>query len=450
MHIQFFLDQQKWSVYQTIIFIMMFFVAFFDGIDTAIMGYIAPDLIQDWHLDNSDLTPVLSAALIGAAIGAIILGPLADKFGRKVLLIIAVFIFSMGSIFSGFSHDLFQLELMRFITGLGLGAALPNAVTLLSEYCPTQKKAYIVNTMYCGFPIGAAFGGFIASYIIPNYGWKNMLLLSGVMPFILCVLMLIILPESVRYLNFKRVSNKVIQNTLAKINPSANQLYFEFDEKKSSKASMLQSIKTVFSSQYLIGTLSLWICFFCGLMIFYGIVNWMPVLFKEAAMPSNLGPIVAGLYALGGIGAMLNGLFMDRFNGNYVIAVCTFFTIILVALIGPAIHWPLELLMMLIIGAGVFQNTAQSSLPVLAAKFYPTEARTTGVSLMCGIGRFGAVGGTVAMGLMVNNNLNWTQIFAVLAIPAVVMTICMILKNIAENMLSAEKISFNTVKDKAY
>lgn len=139
-------------------------------------------------------------------------------------------------------------------------------------------------------------------------------------------------------------------------------------------------MRMVFSSQYLAETLSLWLCFFCGLMIFYSIISWMPVLFKEAGMPPHLGPVVSGLFALGGAGAMLNGWLMDYFNGNHVIAVCTFFTAICVALIGPALHLSLTFFIILIICAGTLQNTAQSSLPALAAKFYPTAVRTTGVS----------------------------------------------------------------------
>lgn len=369
MHIQAFLDQHGWSNFQWLIFVMMFFVAFFDGMDTAVIGYIAPDLIRDWQISKADLVPVLSAALIGAAIGAIVLGPLADRFGRKTLLLFSVFIFSCSCMLSSFAQNLTQLEILRFITGLGLGAALPNAVTLL--------------------------------------------------------------PESVRYLLLNGADQSRIQHILQKINALALQQSFRL-EAQCHQLSALQSMRMIFSSQYLAGTLSLWLCFFCGLMIFYGIMNWVPVLFKEADMPPHLGPVVSGLFALGGVGAMLNGWLMDHFNGNYVIAVCTFFTAICVALIGPALHLSLTFFIILMICAGTLQNTAQSSLPVLAAKFYPTAVRTTGVSWMCGIGRFGAVAGTMCMGYLVNNNIGWSQIFTVLAIPAAVMTLCMLIKNMSE------------------
>lgn len=367
---------------------------------------------------------------------------MADRFGRKTLLLFSVFIFSCSCLLSSFAQNLTQLEILRFITGLGLGAALPNAVTLLSEYCPAHKRAFIVNTMYCGFPIGAATGGFAAAYIVPHFGWESMLLLSGALPLLLAMLMAWLLPESVRYLLLNGADQSQIQNILQKINALALQQNFRL-EAQSRQLSALQSMRMVFSSQYLAGTLSLWLCFFCGLMIFYGIMNWMPVLFKEADMPPHLGPVVSGLFALGGVGAMLNGWLMDHFNGNYVIAVCTFFTAICVALIDPALHLSLTFFIILMICAGTLQNTAQSSLPVLAAKFYPTAVRTTGVSWMCGIGRFGAVAGTMCMGYLVNHNIGWSQIFTILAIPAAVMTLCMLIKNMSEAARDSARFSLS-------
>jgi AAHS family 4-hydroxybenzoate transporter-like MFS transporter len=120
-------------------------------------------------------------------LGAIVLGPLADRFGRKTLLLFSVFIFSCSCMLSSFAQNLTQLEILRFIAGLGVGAALPNAKMLLSEYCPAHKRAFIVNTMYCGFPIGAATGGFAVAYIVPHFGWESMLLLSGILPLLLTI-----------------------------------------------------------------------------------------------------------------------------------------------------------------------------------------------------------------------------------------------------------------------
>ncbi len=427
--IQEFLNQNSFSKLQWLIFLLMFLVAFFDGMDTAMMGYVAPSILKEWQLSKAQLIPVLSAALLGAAIGAIIFGPLADKIGRKKTLILAVLVFSIPCVLSAFAQNIYHLEILRFITGLGLGAAMPNAVTLLSEFCPDRRRAILVNTMYCGFPIGAAIGGFAAAWIIPIGGWKMMFYLCGGIPLFLCILMIFVLPESVRYLIIKGKNHEKIKTILSKINQNA-QRYTQFILHDTQNNLSHHPIRVILSSAYLCATLCLWLSFFCGLMIFYSIINWMPILFQQMNMSVQLGSIVSGLFALGGLGAIVNGWFMDRFNGNLVIAFCTFITAVAVALIGPSMQWSLLAFILVIILAGTMQNTAQSSLPVLAANFYPTIARSTGVAWMCGIGRFGAVAGTTLMGILVSHQLSFTEIFTVLSIPAIVMTLCLLIKNL--------------------
>ena len=134
MNIQNFLNEHPFSKLQYSVFFFTFLIAFFDGYDTAVIGYIAPSLLQEWGMEKAALAPVLSAALLGLAIGAMTFGPIADRFGRKRVLILSVMIFSLGTVISAFVVNLWQLEVLRFITGLGLGAAMPNAVTLISEY----------------------------------------------------------------------------------------------------------------------------------------------------------------------------------------------------------------------------------------------------------------------------------------------------------------------------
>ncbi|MDK4565514.1 MFS transporter, partial [Kingella kingae] len=329
--------------------------------------------------------PVLSAALFGLAIGAVSFGPVADKIGRKVVLTFSVFLFSAMCVASAYAQDLTQLTILRFITGLGLGAAMPNAVTLLTEFCPAQKRATIVNTMYCGFPIGAAAGGFFASWLIPEFGWCTALFWCGALPLILSVIMLFILPRSPSYLVVKKQPAEQIRKILKRINPAANldNATFVVNEKKGAQQSK-NPMAMVMGSHFRAGSILLWASYFLGLIIFYAMINWMPVIFKEAQMPVDLGPKISGLFALGGLGAIANGYLMDKFNGNKLIGFMSFMTAISVAFIGWSIGQGLSLLIAVVLIAGVFQNTAQSSLPALAAKFYPTECRTTGLAWMLG------------------------------------------------------------------
>lgn len=429
INVQQFLDENKFSSYQWMIFIICLLIAFFDGMDTAAIGYVAPSLLNEWGIEKKQLAPVLSAALFGLAIGALTSGPLADKFGRKVVLTISVLLFSAFCVFSAYAQDLTQMTVLRFITGLGLGAAMPNAVAMLSEYCPTQKRSLILNTMYTGFPIGAAAGGFFASFIIPQYGWRTAMFWCGLLPLILGVLMIFLLPRSASFLVAQKAPAEKVRKILQRINPNADLSDIEFVQPENKTAQTNQNpMAMVLNSHFRAGSVLLWVSYFMGLIIFYAMINWMPTLFKEANMPPELGPRISALFALGGVGAIASGYLMDKFNGNRLIALLSFLTALSVACIGWALGQGLGMLIAVVLFAGVMQNTAQSSLPALAAKFYPTECRATGVSWMLGIGRFGAIAGTFLTGQLIAWKLDFVSIFIILAIPSVILSVCLMLK----------------------
>lgn len=429
INIQEFLNAGRFSGYQRMIFAICFLVAFFDGMDTAAVGYIAPGLLDEWGIGKERLAPVLSAALFGLAAGAVASGPAADRFGRKVVLTASVLLFSSMCAVSAFAQNLDQLTALRFITGLGLGAAMPCAVTLLSEYCPDRKRAVIVNTMYCGFPVGAAAGGFFASLVIPTYGWRTALFWCGLLPLLLGVLMVFILPCSASHMAARRQPAARIRAVLKRIRPAAELENAEFTaDGKREPGGRGNPVAMVLGPHFRLGSVLLWLSYFSGLIIFYAMINWMPVVFKEAQMPPELGPRISGLFALGGLGAVFSGYLMDRFNGNRLIALLSLLTAVSVAFIGAALETGLGLLVAVVLFAGIVQNTAQVSLPVLAAKFYPPECRATGVSWMLGIGRFGAVAGTFLTGQLLAWRLDFVSIFVILALPSLVMAGCLLAK----------------------
>ncbi|WP_071057704.1 MFS transporter [Pelistega sp. MC2] len=413
---------------QKLIFVLTFLIAFFDGYDTAVIGYIAPSLIQEWGIAKTALTPVLSAALFGLATGAILSGPIADKLGRKWPLIMSVFIFAIGSLISAKAESLRALEIWRFITGIGLGAAMPNAVTLLSEYSADKNRARVVNTMFCGFPLGAALGGFIAAYLIPEYGWRSTLIFGGILPALLGLVMIVYLPESLCYLIALKTKQTAIVKIVQRLNPSLkNTGYYFFEHQQATELSK-KGIAIVMSKRYVAGSVLLWLCYFMGLIIFYGVMNWMPTLLGQTTLEPGTAKRLVGLFALGGLGAIASGYLMDRYNPNILNAILALLTAILIAFIGQGLSWGLMILVPIVILAGIVMNTLQASLPAVAALFYPTEGRTTGVSWMMGIGRFGAVAGSYLVAELVKRNYSLEEIFIVLAIPAVIMMFCLLLK----------------------
>jgi AAHS family 4-hydroxybenzoate transporter-like MFS transporter len=426
--VQEFLNQHRFSPFQWGIFALCFLIVLLDGFDTAAIGFIAPSLLKEWGLSKAALAPVLSAALFGLAAGGLVAGPCADRFGRKKVLVVAVALFGVACTWSAFSSDLMQLTILRFVTGLGLGAAMPNAVTLMSEYCPDQRRATLTNAMFCGFPLGAALGGFLAAWMIPHYGWRSVLLLGGVVPVLLAVVMFIRLPESVRYMVANRMPAARIRAALQRISRSATEASSFRMAEKSTVPVAGSGLRVILSRQFIVGTVMIWLAYFMGLVIFYSLINWMPILFKEAGLDARTATLAASLFPLGGVGAVFLGLLMDRFNPNRVIALCFSLSAVSIYAIGLSAS-SVGLLMTVVFIAGTLMNTAQSSLPALAAAFYPTQGRATGVAWMMGVGRFGGVAGSFLVAELARRQVGFEGIFAVIAVAGVLATLALLVKH---------------------
>ena len=425
--VQTFLNENKFSGYQWLIFGLCFLIVLLDGFDTAAIGFIAPSLINEWGVSKPALAPVLSAALFGLAAGALSAGPLADRLGRKRVLVGSVLVFGVACLGSAFAGDLTQLTVLRFLTGIGLGAAMPNAVTLMSEYCPNQRRAMLTNAMFSGFPLGAAFGGFLASWMIPQFGWRSVLVLGGVTPLLLVVVMVLLLPESVRYMVAKGQPVERIRAVLIRISATAQQAQSFFMTETKAAVEGQSGLGVVLSPAYRVGSLMLWLAYFMGLVIFYALINWMPILFKDAGIAPKDATLIAALFPLGGVGAIFFGWLMDRFNGNKIIAVGYALTAVSIYAIGQ-VAGNVGILVLVVFVAGTIMNTAQSSMPALAAGYYPTQGRATGVAWMLGIGRFGGIAGSFLVAELARRHLDFATIFMVIAVPGVIAAIALLVK----------------------
>jgi len=430
LDVQSLIDSQRFSAYQWLILILCFLIVAVDGFDTAAMGYVAPALVQDWGIEKSSLGPVMSAALFGLAFGAIFAGPMADRVGRKKVLVLSVFFFGACSLATAFAPTIWWLTTMRFLTGLGLGAAMPNAVTLMSEYAPARRRAVLVNTMFCGFPLGSAAGGFFAAAIIPHYGWHSVLVFGGVVPLVLAVLLVTALPESIRYMVVRQYPAEQVRKVLARVTGASvdDARTFTISETAPGAAS---AIGTVLAPRYRLGSAMLWVTYFMGLVIFYLLTSWMPTLMKDAGFTLQRASFLTALFPLGGgIGTIAAGWFMDRFNPNKVIAITYALTGVLIYAVGQGSGGEQFVLGVLIFLAGTAMNGAQSSMPSLAAGFYPTQGRATGVAWMLGIGRFGGITGALLGAELLRMHLGFDMIFTLLAIPAFVAAAALVVKHV--------------------
>ena len=430
--VQALIDAHPFTGRQWLVFALCFVIVLLDGFDTAAIGYLAPSLIKEWGVTKPMLGPVLSAALFGLAGGAFLSGVLADRFGRKGVLAVSVGVFGLASLASASAGSLDVLAALRFVTGLGLGAAMPNAVTLMSEFCPTRRRATMTNLMFCGFPLGAAFGGFLAAWMIPLFGWRSVLVLGGAAPLVLTLLLLALLPESVRFMVTRQQPVARIRAVLRGIvGPSVEAVERFVMVEARPVTSSRGGLGQVLSPAYRIGTLMLWITYFMGLVIFYALINWMPLLFKEAGIDAKTATMISALFPLGGVAAVACGWLMDRFDSDRILAVLYALTAVSVWAIGQAVG-QVGLLMGVVFVAGTFMNTAQSSMGSLAAAFYPTNGRATGVSWMLGVGRFGGIAGSLLVAQLTAMHAGLAGVFTVLAVPGAIAAVALCIKRAAD------------------
>jgi AAHS family 4-hydroxybenzoate transporter-like MFS transporter len=430
--VQTLINEHPFSRFQWLVFAMCFVIVLMDGFDTAAIGFIAPSLLSEWHIGKAALAPVLSAALFGLACGALLSGPLSDRLGRRVVLTSSVMLFGVSCLGSSYAQNLTELTTLRFITGVGLGAAMPNAVTLMSEFCPDRRRATIVNLMFCGFPLGAAFGGFLAAWMIPQFGWRSVLHFGGAVPLLLSVLLAFGLPESIRYMVANQQPVEKIRKVLVRISSDARFAHAFVMQENVKHAPGSGGIRIVLSRSFILGSVMLWLCYFMGLVIFYGLVNWMPVLLKDAGLSPQRAAIVAALFPLGGAGTVLCGMLMDRVNPNRVVAAAYALGAISVYAIGQAVG-NIGLLMCAVFVAGVLVNTAQASMPALAAAFYPTAGRGTGVAWMLGVGRFGGIAGSFLVAELSRQQVSLPGIFTIVAISGAVSCVALLIKQAASS-----------------
>ncbi|MCE5986032.1 MFS transporter [Pseudomonas sp. 5FOS] len=433
LDVQSFINQQPLSRYQWRVVLLCFLIVFLDGLDTAAMGFIAPALSQEWGIDRASLGPVMSAALIGMVFGALGSGPLADRFGRKGVLVGAVLVFGGFSLASAFATNVDQLLVLRFLTGLGLGAGMPNATTLLSEYTPERLKSLLVTSMFCGFNLGMAGGGFISAKMIPAYGWHSLLVIGGVLPLLLALVLMVWLPESARFLVVRNRGTDKVRKTLSPIAPQvvAEAGSFSVPEQKAVAARNVFAL--IFSGTYGMGTMLLWLTYFMGLVIVYLLTSWLPTLMRDSGASMEQAAFIGALFQFGGVlSAVGVGWAMDRFNPHKVIGIFYLLAGVFAYAVGQSLG-NITVLATLVLVAGMCVNGAQSAMPSLAARFYPTQSRATGVSWMLGIGRFGAILGAWSGATLLGLGWTFEQVLTALLVPAGLATVGVIVKGLVSH-----------------
>ncbi len=430
VNVKSFINERPMSGAQYALMFLCFLIVAADGIDVAIMGFIAPPIVQEWRITRAAFGVVMSAAPIGLVLGALIAGPSSDRFGRKKVLVTSVLLFGVFTLICAFTSNPVEMAVMRLLTGLGLGAAMPNSTTLLSEYVPERSRSLFITIMFTGFGVGSAGVGFAAAWLIPLYGWRSVLIMGGALPLVLLPFLLMFLPESARFMVVRGFTPARIAATLGRVcrtTFAAGTTFFAPEPPVTTK----RPIGVLFSRGFGLMTISLWVTYFMGLLVIYLLTGWLPTLIKDAGLPIAAAANITAMFQTGGIvGAILAGWLMDRVKPTWIIsgayvggALCVLGVGATGALSSSLAIW--------VLAAGFFMNGAQTGLNAFAPNCYPTIARATGVSWMLGMGRFGSILGSGVGGLLLSLGWGFGGIVSALAIPAVLAAFAILTSRVA-------------------
>src|ERR1700688_2927440 len=438
------IDQRPMGRYQIWTMALCGTVIVLDGFDTQSIGFLAPSMAETLRIPIKSFDPIFVAALIGLMISSMLSGPIADRWGRESPIVTCTLIFGMFAMLTARCTTIDQLLACRFLTGLGLGGALSNSVALMSEYAPKRLLAVIVSMMFCGMPAGAVLSTRVSAVMLPRWGWQSVFYAGGVLPLTLALLLIAILPESVRYLEVSGASQRKIAKILARISPELAEAPISRSVHQDQRRNA--PVINLFTEGRAAGTILLWIPYFMNLLILYFVVFWLPALLRQTGKPVSAGITAIMLFSVGGIaGSFVEGAFMNRWGAFTVLLTEFLCTTLLIASLAFSNSFPLTMAITFVLGFAV--QGAQGGLSAVAATFYPISIRSTGIGWCLGVGRIGSIVGPILGGMMLKLDWSPREIFLAGSIPALCAAAATFMSLRLRSNLPAEQPKTNVIEE---
>ena len=421
------IDRHKVGRLQRRILLLCLAVVTLDGIDVAMVSYIGPSLIKDWHITKSQLGPVVTSGLLGLALGSLLAGPLADRFGRRKVILASLVFFGLMSAATALTTDILWFSVLRVLTGFGLGAALPNATTLVSEYAPSRRRSQMMALTYCGMTLGGAVAGYFTNLFVQVASWHWALVAGGILPLACAVLTAVALPESPKFLARHGDRQAELVSLMNRVVPEQFPADTRFSLDEPAVAAKVP-VAGLVARRFRTGTITIWVGFVCAFFIVYLMNSWMPILMTDVGFSLTAAATMGLLLQAGGtIGNLGIGWLMDRFGLHRTVALAMACAAVLLVIVAIAPRQGL-VLGTLVFVLGMFTNTVGTGFPILSASFYPTSIRATGTSWATGIARFGAIAGAAAGTVLVAVGLDYRQVFLALLVPAAICILALTVK----------------------
>jgi AAHS family 4-hydroxybenzoate transporter-like MFS transporter len=424
------IDAAPFGLFQFRIALLCALVAALDGFDTQAIAYVAPSIAEDWGIEKSAFGSIFGAGLLGLTIGAFLFSPLADRFGRRRVILICTAIFGLFALLTARVTTMDELLVYRLLTGIGLGGAMPNLIAITNEYAPRRLKGTLVTLMFCGFPLGSTIGGFVSAPLIERFGWEAVFILGGTLPLLLLPLLFLHLPESANFLALRPSGEARLSAILARIDPGISAREFSArlssEDQDARKARRFPVIELWRAGRGRT-TLLLWAAFFLNLLVMYLLVNWLPSLLRDSGLTLAVAIASTATLNLGGVvGAIVLGRLIDKYQPALVLAVAYGAAAVFILVLAMSTtHMWLLFTGAALAGFGIVGG--QIALNALAASAYPTEIRVTGIGWALGVGRIGSIVGPVAGGGLLALGWSNQQLLLTAAAPALLTAVIVFL-----------------------
>ncbi|TCB73610.1 MFS transporter [Acinetobacter sp. ANC 4177] len=417
-------DKAKFTPFHFNVVAWCLLIILFDGYDLAINGVVLPLLMKDWGLTAMQAGMLASCALAGMMFGAMFFGSLADKIGRKKVIMICIVLFSGLTFAGGFASNPTEFAILRFLAGLGIGGVMPNLVALTSEYAPQKMRSTLVTTMFSGYAVGGVMAALLGSWFTPDFGWQIMFFIAGIPVFLLPVIWKF-LPESLAFI-VKENKQEKARSIVSKLAPNVavtGQTTFSLPQESVPESA---NVVSLFRRGRATNTLLFWLAFFTCLLTMYALSSWLPKLMMAAGYSMDNSLMFMMVMNIGAVvGIVGGGILADRFHLKPVLMVLGMMGAIVMSLMGFQSNQ--FLLYILVFLAGAASIGSQMLLYSYVAQFYPLAIRSTGIGWSSAIGRMGAIVGPILIGGLLGMNLPAHFNFMAVGLPVLITAIAVAL-----------------------
>jgi MFS transporter, AAHS family, 4-hydroxybenzoate transporter len=388
-------DSLPFTPYQIWVCCLCFLIVVFDGFDLVVMGLAIPGIADTLKVGPAQLGLAISAGQVGPLIGAVVLGSLADRFGRKSTIIASALLIGVFTYLTIYISSPQELALYRFLGGIGMGGIIPNAMAYGSEYAPKRLRVTLALYMWAGMPFGVVVASFTAAWLLPLYGWTSLFIVGGIAPIVMAVLMVFLMPESLHYMvragNEKQMAKARV--ILAKIDKGAaitNDTQLTIDTESGGNKG--GSIKQLFVGDHLKTTILMSVAFFLTFYVLWILLSWVPTLLRNSgATPQQFSLAFAFLNAGSFISCLVIGALMAKFGKLNVVKVLFLGGFFVMVAFGYFAGSSFVIVLPICVLAGMVVNGGTSSLMGVVSDAYPPEVRATGIGWAYGVGKIGTL-----------------------------------------------------------